>query len=269
VEADAGQLEQVLLNLAVNARDAMPSGGRILFETANVDRATCAAIPELTGAGPFVRVSVADTGTGMDAETQARVFEPFFTTKEPGRGTGLGLATVHGIVQQSGGRLRVRSELGKGTTFEAYLYPAKGQAKSLRAPAAQEAPAVHHSASILLVEDEDSVRRVTARGLRKRGYVVHEARVPSEALRLAADPGFSLDLLLTDVVMPEMSGPDLAAKITAERPAVRVAFISGYSGADLADRMRESGAPHFEKPISAAALAERISEMLGGGRRPE
>jgi PAS domain S-box-containing protein len=262
VKVDAGQMEQVLLNLTVNARDAMPQGGRVLFETSNVSAGSADRRSDLRE-GDFVRLAVTDNGTGMDKETQARIFEPFFTTKEPGRGTGLGLATVHGIVQQSSGELRVKSELGKGTTFEVYLPRAQGQAVSIR-PAPGRTPVAERSASILLVEDEDSVRQVTSRVLRNRGYVVYEARMPREALRLLADESLVVDLLLVDVVMPEMSGPDLAEQVAEKRPNVKVLFMSGYSGGAVASRVTTRNMLSLEKPFSAATLTEKVRQALSG-----
>jgi PAS domain S-box-containing protein len=267
VHADPRQLEQVIVNLAVNARDAMPNGGTLTIETCNVDldeeetRLHAGMKP-----GPYVTLSVSDTGLGMDAETQARIFEPFFTTKGPGEGTGLGLATVYGIVQQSGGHVWVYSEPGLGSTFKIYL-PVSAlstPARSLR----DSPPAVTRgSETVLLVEDEASVRAVARRILERAGYSVVEAKSSSEAVKLFSDHRASIDLLLTDMVMPEMSGRELAERLRAESPSLRAVFMSGYTEDAV---LRQGGAGHgsnalfIQKPFTTRALTEKLREALDG-----
>ena len=260
VKADASQMEQVLVNLVLNARDAMPGGGHLTIETSNVWlteqrlRGENLTLP----AGQYVMLVVADTGTGMDAATRAQAFEPFFTTKPKGKGTGLGLATVYGIVQQSGGGLSVDSAPGRGTTMRVYL-PATTAASSA-APA--EPPPIRDSAgteTILLVEDNDAVRDLTARALRRRGYRVHEARDAQEALDWAANATVPLHLLLTDVMMPGASGPNLASRLLQRNPRLRVLYMSGYSDDPAAVH---GDLPLLQKPFTPAALAERVRATL-------
>jgi two-component system, cell cycle sensor histidine kinase and response regulator CckA len=260
VKADASQMEQVLVNLVLNARDAMPGGGHLTIETSNVWlteqrlRSESLTLP----AGQYVMLVVADTGTGMDAATRAQAFEPFFTTKPKGKGTGLGLATVYGIVQQSGGGLAVDSAPGRGTTMRVYL-PATTAASSA-APA--EPPPIRDSAgteTILLVEDNDAVRDLTARALRRRGYRVHEARDAQEALDWAANAPGPAHLLLTDVMMPGSSGPNLASRLLQRNPRLRVLYMSGYSDDPAAVH---GDLPLLQKPFTPAALAERVRATL-------
>jgi two-component system, cell cycle sensor histidine kinase and response regulator CckA len=223
VRADSGQLEQVILNLAVNARDAMPQGGRFLIETRNVELAPddVQVRPEATP-GPHVMLAVSDTGCGMDRETITRVFEPFFTTKETGKGTGLGLATVYGIVQQSGGYITVESRPGRGTTFRIYL-PRVDEPVESTGPG-RSGKGHRGSETILLVEDEPMVRHLVRDVLRTSGYTVLEARHAEEALRLAGRHAGPIDLLVSDVVMPGMSGSALAESLTAVRPNTKVSL---------------------------------------------
>jgi two-component system cell cycle sensor histidine kinase/response regulator CckA len=263
VKADRGQLEQVLMNLAVNARDAMPEGGTLTVETRNVTIDGSAPDRSLAAPGAYVRFSVKDTGVGMDADTQARIFEPFFTTKAPGRGTGLGLATVYGIVKQSGGVIDVESEPGQGTTFHIFL-PAVADA-SLEA--AQTAPRPHasvDSASILLIEDDAALRRLLVRSLERVGHRVRDAADSDGALALlATDP--AIDLLVTDAVLPGQSGPDLARQIEADRPSLRVLFISGYSDdAILRLGLLNEQEAFLQKPFGPRTFVQKVQQVLRG-----
>jgi PAS domain S-box-containing protein len=262
VRVDPVQLEQVLLNLAINARDAMPQGGRLVLEAMDVDLDEAYARDHLGGrAGSFVMLAVSDTGHGMNRETQARIFEPFFTTKEVGKGTGLGLSTVYGIVKQSGGYIWVYSEPGRGSTFKVYLPRVAETAETVLAQAAAE-PA-RGSETVLLVEDEDSVRQLVQELLESVGYEVLTAARPAEALRLAADYAGPLHLLVTDVVMPQMDGPELAQRLRGLRPDVRVLYLSGYSPGIVADRgVLENGGTFLQKPFSAEALETKVRETL-------
>jgi len=252
VLADPGQLGQVLMNLAVNARDAMPGGGELRIETAND--------------GPFVRVDVVDDGEGMDAETRAKAFDPFFTTKELGSGTGLGLATVLGIVQQSGGRVDVVSEPGEGTTFSVFL-PATEEQVTEPAPLSADEPAAL-TGRILVVEDDHAVRALVVETLEDAGFEVIEAPLPSAALELV--DGEDLDLLLTDIVMPEMNGRELARRILELRPGLRVLYTSGYAADVVSERRAlDEGDAFIQKPYPTAALIEAVRELLAGQPRPK
>jgi PAS domain S-box-containing protein len=255
VRADASQLEQVIMNLVVNARDAMPGGGRVTIETSNVPLET-----ELAGA--FVQLAVSDTGTGMSAEVKAHLFEPFFTTKEVGKGTGLGLATVYGIVHQSGGFIAVDSEPGQGTRFRILLPRAEAPAPE-SAPAALE-PAAAGSGTVLLVEDEAGVRHLARDVLRRYGYRVLEAGEGGEALSLAAAHEGAIDLLLTDVVMPGMSGAELAERFRALRPEARVLYASGYADDAVISHGVTGGVPFLQKPFEPDELVRRVRELLEG-----
>jgi len=256
VKADRGQIEQVVMNLAVNARDAMPGGGRLSIETANVGAGETGA-----GAG-WVVLRVVDTGSGMDEETRARLFEPFFTTKEHGKGTGLGLATAHGIVRQSGGHIVCRSELGAGTTFEVSLPRDLGEPYSEAGSPRRGADAAGQEA-ILLVEDEDSLRLVATRILTSAGYTVLAATNGVEALEVAERHDGPIDLVLTDVVMPRMSGRQLVERLAAVRPAFRVLFMSGYSeDAIVHHGALAPGARMIGKPFNAAELTRAVREAL-------
>ena len=248
VRADAGQLDQVILNLSVNARDAMPNGGQVVIETLNVTPESDyveahANVPP----GEYVVLAVSDTGVGMDAETQRRIFEPFFTTKEVGKGTGLGLATVYGIVQQSGGLIRVASQPGRGSVFRIYFPRLHGRSED-SAEHQLGATAEVSGGTVLVVEDYAAVREVTSRILRERGYTVFEARHPSEARALCAEHGSHIDLLLTDVIMPECTGPQLARELTEQFPNMRVLYMSGYPGgaSDRAGNVGRGRAVHRE-----------------------
>ena len=263
VKADRGQIEQVVMNLAVNARDAMPQGGRLILETANVDlddeyvRRHVGARP-----GPHVMLAVSDTGTGIPREIQAQIFEPFFTTKEQGKGTGLGLATVYGIVKQSGGYIEVDSEPGQGTVFRIYL-PRLDAAAVTVDRSVRPAAVAGGTETILLVEDEEGVRELARDILRASGYTVLEARNGAEALLLCERHQGPLDMLLTDVVMPRMSGRELAERLAPLRPELSVLFMSGYTDdAVIRHGVLAAGTAFLQKPFTPAALVLRVRETL-------
>jgi two-component system cell cycle sensor histidine kinase/response regulator CckA len=261
VQADPGQLEQVVMNLAVNARDAMPTGGKLIIQTqaAHLDEAY-ASTHSGVSPGPYVLIAVTDAGCGMSREILEHIFEPFFTTKEPGKGTGLGLATVYGIVEQSRGHIAVTSEPGAGTTFKVYL---PSLDKSLGLPALRQAGAAPKgSATILLVEDEFSLRELAAEFLKKLGYTVLQAANGLEALALVDQHSGNIDIVVTDVVMPQMGGPELVEKLRQKRQGFAVIFMSGYTDAALENAQVASGAVLLSKPFSTDVLATRISEVL-------
>jgi len=263
VVADAGQMNQVLLNLVVNARDAMPNGGKLTIETANVelDANHVAGHPDVPP-GRYVLVTVTDDGVGMDGPTLERVFEPFFTTKEPGRGTGLGLSTVYGIVKQSGGFLLASSELGQGTTFRTYLPRIEGAVTIDRRPD-PIALSLAGSETILLVEDQEEVRTLAATILRSYGYTLIEGSRGEEALLLAKLHPELIHLLLTDVVMPGMTGPELAERLRLVQPGVRVLYMSGYSGNAVTHHgLLEPEVDYIAKPFTACSLAGKVREIL-------
>jgi len=262
--ADASQVEQVLLNLTVNARDAMPEGGRLTIETRNARLGEAgASAPPGVHAGDYVVLTVSDTGIGMDAQTQKRIFEPFFTTKEVGKGTGLGLSTVYGIARQSGGHVTLASAPGQGATFEVYFPRTRGESSGQRA-SSLPVPSQRATETVLIVEDDEGVRVVASRILREQGYTVLEARRASEARRIWEKHGPNVDLLLTDVVMPDTNGPRLAEELTRDRPDLRVLFMSGYPGAG--GLVGPQGVPLtcLEKPFTPNSLAAKVREMLGG-----
>jgi len=265
VKADPSQIEQVALNLVVNARDAMPDGGRLTIETSNVhldrDYATEHAVVD---PGQYVVLTVSDSGCGMDAATQARIFEPFFTTKSQSRGTGLGLATVYGVVKQSGGYVWVYSEVGHGTTFKVYLPMVQAPVEKT----APEKPASGHepgTETILFVEDEQSVRELVSEYLSARGYQVLDAADGMQALEIAAAHAGKIQLLITDVVMPRLSGRELAARLAATRPDLKVLYISGYTDDSIFRHgVLEGGMAFLQKPFNLKALATKIREILEG-----
>jgi two-component system, cell cycle sensor histidine kinase and response regulator CckA len=262
VLADANQIEQILLNLAVNARDAMPAGGTLTIETGSVDLDAdyAAHHPDAT-AGPHTLIAVSDTGTGMDAETVTHIFEPFFTTKPVGSGTGLGLSTTYGIVKQSGGNIWVYSEPNQGTTFKVYI-PASEQAiAATRKATSRTTPVPYGDETVLVVEDEDALRKLVASILEARGYHVLSAEDPEQALALAHDS--PVDLLLTDLVMPQMNGRELSERIHATHPATRVLFMSGYADeAVVRNGSLKPGAVFLEKPFSSIDLARKVRAAL-------
>ncbi|MCB0155074.1 MAG: PAS domain S-box protein [Anaerolineae bacterium] len=263
VLADPGQLEQVLLNLAINARDAMPTGGRLTIETANVDLDQVNLSPHLDAPlGRAVLLAITDTGQGMDATTKAQIFDPFFTTKAQGQGTGLGLATVHGIIRQSGGHIHVYSELGQGAAFKIYL-PSAETGPLLLAPKPPVPPVKGGDETILLVEDEELVRNLTLTVLEAGGYTVLEASRATEALALAHAHAGPIHLLLTDVVMPEISGRLLAEQLTALRPDLRVLYMSGYTDyAVVRHGLLTAEVEFLSKPFSPTALATKVRQVL-------
>ena len=263
VKVDPGQIQQVLMNFAVNARDAMPQGGRLNIETrhVNLDESYRETHPEVQP-GAYSMLAVTDTGTGMDEATKARIFEPFFTTKEPGKGTGLGMAVVHGIVKQSGGHVEVYSELGQGTTFKVYFPVAKealsgGKSSSglLTMPTGTE--------TILLVEDEDTVRALSRHVLQSCGYNILEASNGREALLVAQDYQGPIQMLMSDVVMPHLGGRQLAERLAVLRPGLKILFMSGYTDdAVVRHGILEADVAFLQKPFTPSALAQKVREVL-------
>ena len=266
-KADPSQFEQVIMNLAVNARHAMPNGGKLFIETSNVELEEAWAREHVGArAGRFVLMTISDTGTGMDEKTKARLFEPFFTTKEQGKGTGLGLSTVYGIVKQSGGYISVYSELGSGTTFKIYLPRVDALAETL-ATAAVPAPANRGSETVLLVEDEEGVRRLVRDLITRQGYKVLEAHSGEEALNVLAKHTGKIDLLLTDLVLSNMSGRELSERLRSERKDLKVIYMSGYTDdALLHAGMLSEGALFIQKPFTATLLAQKMRELLDAQR---
>ena len=265
VIADVGQIEQVVMNLAVNARDAMPFGGRLTIRTAGATMDASAARARGLDPGEYAALVVSDTGSGMTADVRHRIFEPFFTTKEVGKGTGLGLSTVYGIVKQSSGHIEVSSELGQGTTFRVHLPRGVGDL----AEAAPERPSQTHGVeTVLLVEDEPMVLDLASRVLGSRGYRVLVASNATEALQVAREHAGKIDLLLTDVVMPGLPGPELAARLETVTPGLRVLYMSGYADDSVARLGAEQGISFLAKPFSGEVLAARVREVLDQpGRR--
>ena len=263
IHSDPGQCEQVVINLAINARDAMPDGGRLTIETATVTLDdTYVAQHAHARSGVHVQLAVADTGVGMDAQTVARVFEPFFTTKARGKGTGLGLATVYGIVRQSGGHITIESEPGRGTVFHVF-FPATEA--PLARSASESGPAVGvltGNETILLTEDDAAVRTLARRVLEAHGYTVHEAASALEAIALVATKPETLHLLVTDIVLPEMSGIELARQLVRQRPGLRVMCMSGYSGDELPAHEVPAGWSFLQKPFTPESIARRVRVAL-------
>src|SRR6267378_956357 len=264
IKADPGQMEQVIMNLVVNARDAMPNGGRLTVETANVELDAAYASDHATvKPGQYVMLAVSDTGTGMSPETVAHIFEPFYTTKESGRGTGLGLSTVYGIVKQSGGYVWVYSEVGRGSSFKVYLPRVKDAVQVSPAPEMPASTRRMGHETILLVEDEPAVRQLAQMVLSERGYKVIVALTPEDAERLAGNNGAAIHLLLTDVVMPGMSGHELAKQLTAQHGNLRVLYMSGYTYNVIAeDGTLEEGVAFLQKPFTPQVLAQKVRETL-------
>ncbi|MDB4946408.1 MAG: Blue-light-activated protein [Labilithrix sp.] len=268
VDADPGQIEQVIMNLVVNARDAMPTGGSITLETSNVVlQAARSDHGALVPPGRYSMIAVTDTGTGMDDATIERIFEPFFTTKDTSKGTGLGLSTVYGIIQQSGGHILVRSAMGKGSTFEVYL-PCSERDAANPLPAPPFAAARRQATeTILLVEDEEPVRLVIRTILRKLGYHVLEAQNGGEAFLLSEQHAGTIDLLLTDMVMPRMNGRQLAERLAVHRPDMKILYMSGYTeDGRVRDGVHDAEMAFLQKPITPGALLEKVRQVLEGER---
>jgi nitrogen-specific signal transduction histidine kinase/ActR/RegA family two-component response regulator len=268
VRADAGQIEQIVINMAVNARDAMEGGGRITLETANVHLDATSGLPLQTVVpGWYVMLAVIDRGAGMDEHTKRHLFEPFFTTKERGKGTGLGLATVYGIVKQSDGYIWVESEPGRGSTFRVYL-PRTARDAEVVATVAKPASQRGGSETVLLVEDEAGVRALASRILREAGYRVLEAAHAQDAALIFAQQAGAVDLLVTDVIMPGTNGPDLFRRLAIEQPRLKVIFISGYATEAMARQVQlDRTQPFVQKPFTAAQLISRVRRVLDGDRR--
>jgi len=263
VKADVGQIEQVILNLVINARDAMPDGGMLALETANVDLDQNYA-NEHAGVRPgsYVMLAVSDTGIGMDADVQAHIFEPFFTTKEAGKGSGMGLATVYGIVEQSGGHIWVYSESGRGSTFKLYLPRVEESVE----PAARKhaaAPTIRGTETILVAEDDRQVRDLAVAILKACGYLVLVLESGFDAERVCQQHQGGIDLLLTDVVMREMSGPDLAERLKKLRPQTKILFMSGYTDAAIVHHgILDPGIAFLPKPFTPSLLAGKVRQVL-------
>jgi two-component system, cell cycle sensor histidine kinase and response regulator CckA len=267
IKADIGQIEQVIMNLVVNARDAMPTGGKLTIETANMELSDDYARRHASvEPGRYVMLAVSDTGAGMDAETQERIFEPFFTTKEVGKGTGLGLSTVYGVVKQSGGSIWVYSEVGLGTTFKIYLPRVDEKADKLQ-------EVMHHTAArrssetVLLVEDEEAVRGLLRNVLESEGYRVLETTSSDAALEKCRDYEGDIHLMLTDVVMPGMSGPELAERTAGLRPRMKVIFMSGYTDESIIRHgLLDLGVEFLEKPFTPDAVAWKLRDVLDAAK---
>jgi two-component system, cell cycle sensor histidine kinase and response regulator CckA len=271
VKADPSQVEQVIMNLAVNARDAMPEGGRLTLETRNVELDEDYAREHATvQPGSYVMLAVSDTGTGMDETTRSRIFEPFYTTKEPGKGTGLGLSTTYGIVKQSGGSIWVYSELGRGTTFKIYLPRVDEPLAPAREPETRDAPAggAQRAAgyeTVLIAEDDDAIRLLARLALERHGYSVLMAKDGAEALEVTRGHRGPIHVLVTDMLMPGMNGTELAAQVTALRPGLKVLFVSGYAeGTVMGEGEMAERSAFLEKPFTTEALARKVRQLLGG-----
>ncbi len=263
VEADAGQLDQIVMNLAVNARDAMPRGGKLIIDTAmsEFDEGFAREHPTMT-AGRYVMLAISDNGVGMDEGTRARIFEPFFTTKETGKGTGLGLATVYGIVKQSGGHIWVYSEPDRGTTFKIYLPSAEHKLGAAPEVTAEELPARREGTTVLLAEDDSIMRRLTRKMLEQHGYNVLEAADGKAALDLLGADHATVDLMLTDVVMKGMNGPELVLRVIDKHPQMRVVYMSGYTGELVANQGVDGAIRLLEKPFTRGSLLKTLDAAL-------
>jgi two-component system, cell cycle sensor histidine kinase and response regulator CckA len=268
VKVDPGQIDQVILNLVINARDAMPDGGRLTIETGNLVFDEDYAQVNLGAApGAHVVLSVSDTGIGIDKETQAKVFEPFFTTKEKGKGTGLGLSTVFGIVKQSGGHIWLYSELGKGTTFKLCFPRTADEGDSLLPAASVPAPVPRGTETVLLVEDDAQLRALARTLLVRQGYHVIDAPTPVEALRICNGYSGSIALLVTDVIMPQMNGRELARKVLETRPDTKVLYMSGYTdNAIVHNGILDPDLAFLQKPITPDVFARKVRKVLDGRR---
>jgi signal transduction histidine kinase/CheY-like chemotaxis protein len=267
--ADPSQIDQIIMNLAVNAKDAMPGGGKLIIEVAPVefDAEYAASHGEVTP-GFYVMLAVTDTGTGMDDATRARIFEPFFTTKEVGKGTGLGLSTVFGIVQQSRGHIWVYSELGRGTTFKVY-FPCVEEPVEALSISPPPPTTLRGSETILLVDDDESVRATIRAVLQRNGYHVLDAAGPGEALLISDQQTSTIDLLLTDVAMPRMSGPDLASRLQQQRREIKVLYLSGYTeNAVIRQGVLDGGLAFLQKPVVPGTLLRRVREVIDQSGRP-
>jgi PAS domain S-box-containing protein len=264
VEADPNQVDQIMMNLAVNARDAMPNGGKLIIETGGFDFDEAFALehPGMT-AGPYVMLAVSDSGIGMSEATRMRIFEPFFTTKELGKGTGLGLSTVYGIVKQGGGHIWVYSEPDRGTTFKIYLPSADHKIGTSIAAQPEALPPRREGKTVLLAEDDTMMRRLTRKLLEEYGYKVFEAEDGKAALELVAENHKSIDLVLTDVVMKGMSGPEMVLKLLDIYPAMKVVYMSGYTGELVAHQGADSAIQLLEKPFTRSALLKTLDAALG------
>jgi two-component system cell cycle sensor histidine kinase/response regulator CckA len=265
VKADPVQLEQVIMNLAVNARDAMPRGGQLVLETANTHldeeyaRRHVGVLP-----GDFVMLAVSDTGCGIPAEILPHIFEPFFTTKEQGKGTGLGLPTAYGIVKQSGGSVWVDSEVGHGSVFKVYLPRTEAAAERSHSEAVAVGP-LRGSENLLVVEDEEAVREATSEYLSSRGYTVFQAKSGDDALQVLEQFAGTVHLLITDVVMPGMSGPGMAKRVLELRPETRVLYISGYTQNMAVEHGVDATSGFLQKPFTLSALGRKVREVLEAG----
>jgi signal transduction histidine kinase/CheY-like chemotaxis protein len=263
INADPGQIQQIVMNLAVNARDAMSQGGKLTIETGNVDLdQNYLHRRPILKAGPYVMLAISDNGIGMDAATQAQIFEPFFTTKEKGKGTGLGLSTVYGIVKQSNGFIWVYSEPGKGTTFKIYFPRTSDEIATLAGGSKLELRS-RGSETVLIVEDEASVRALACRILRERGHNVLEAKDGIEALRIVQEFKEEIHLVLTDVIMPGMNGGELVARLQAMRSGIKALYVSGYTDNGIVHNgVLDSNAAFLQKPFSADGLARKVREVI-------
>ncbi len=267
VEADPGQLDQIVLNLAVNARDAMPHGGKFIIDTGVFDIDETFSVEHSMSPGRYVMLAISDNGIGMDESTRVRIFEPFFTTKELGKGSGLGLATVYGIVKQSGGHIWVYSEPGQGTTFKIYLPSAEDKIGRDVEDQPESLPRKRAGVTILLAEDDGMMRKLTRKILEEHGYKVLDATNGEAALEVISRHPSPIDLTLTDVAMKGMNGPDLVLRLMDSHPEMKVIYMSGYTGDLIAHQGLQTGIPLLEKPFTRAALLKTVDDALGG--RPQ